>query len=337
MDVLLVALYLAGAAALIRLFVLARRMRAGGPAGRLQDVHEAAFLGGGPARVADTALTAMHLDGRIVIGGPGVVAVVHRIAHDPVERAVLDTLAAAPSGSLRSLRLGVMTHPAVQEIGDGLAARGLVTLPGPRRHLRRWCVGVIVGAFLLFPVGIVATVAEFAVDGPSVPFFVTVMPLFFVCFLAALICGTSSARPVSAAGLAALAAFRREQGGGAAEQVALGGIRALSDRDLWERLRDAARPEGPVRGHRSRTSARYGSDTTAAAAVVVWCAGPETGGGDGWGSDSGSGSGSGSSCGSGGSSCGSSSSSCGSSSSSCGSSSSSSCGGGGSSCGGSSG
>lgn len=327
MDLLLLALHLAAAAALVRLFVLVRRIR-GGPSGPLRDVHEAAFLAGGPGRVADTALAAMHLDGRIVIGGPGVVAVVHRVAHDPVERAVLDSHAAAPSGSLRALRLAVMTHPAVQELGDDLAARGLVSLPGPRRTLRRWCVGLVIGSVLLFPVGIVATVAEFAVDGPTVPFFVKLLPLLFVCLVTAVICGTTYTRQVSTAGLAALAAYRSAHGYGGVNTVALGGIRALPDRDLWERLRDAARPDGSMRGSRSRTRSSYPSDTTAAAAVVMWCAGAATGGGDGWGSDSGSG---GSSCGSSSSSCGSSSSSCGSSSSSCGSSSSS-CGGG-SSCG----
>ncbi|MFF9475479.1 TIGR04222 domain-containing membrane protein [Streptomyces roseolus] len=327
MDLLLLALHLAAAAVLVRLFVLVRRIR-GGPSGPLRDVHEAAFLAGGPGRVADTALAAMHLDGRIVIGGPGVVAVVHRVAHDPVERAVLDSHAAAPSGSLRALRLAVMTHPAVQELGDDLAARGLVSLPGPRRTLRRWCVGLVIGSVLLFPVGIVATVAEFAVDGPTVPFFVKLLPLLFVCLVTAVICGTTYTRQVSTAGLAALAAYRSAHGYGGVNTVALGGIRALPDRDLWERLRDAARPDGSTRGSRSRTRSSYPSDTTAAAAVVMWCAGAATGGGDGWGSDSGPG---GSSCGSSSSSCGSSSSSCGSSSSSCGSSSSS-CGGG-SSCG----
>ncbi|NML51151.1 TIGR04222 domain-containing membrane protein [Streptomyces sp. R302] len=334
MDPFLLALHLVAFVLLARLWVLARRTRLG-PGGPVMDVYEAAFLGGGPGRVADTALAAMHLDGRIVIGGPGVVAVVHRIAHDPVERAVLDVHAAAPSGALHQLRLGVMTHPAVQEIGDGLAARGLVTLPGPRRAVRRWCVGLMLGAFLLFPLGIVGTVTGFALDGPSVPFFVKILPLFFVCFATALVCGSAYSRQVSPAGTAALAAYRREHGTGGVHAVALGGIRALSDRELWERLRDASRDGRMLSGGRSGTSSRssysshssHSSHSTAGAAVVMWCAGADMGGGDGWGSDSGSGSGSGggSGCGSGGSSCSSSSSSCSSSSSSC-SSSSSSCG-----------
>ncbi|MFI8258035.1 TIGR04222 domain-containing membrane protein [Streptomyces filamentosus] len=350
MDLLLVLFYAAGAAAVVRLVVLVRRIR-GGPGGPLQDLYEAAFLAGGPGRVADTALAALHLDGRLVIGGPGVAAVVHRVAHDPVERAVFDVRATAPSGALHQLRLGVMTHPAVQEIGDGLAARGLVTPPEPRQALRRWCVGVVMASVLLLPsAAVVITVVRFGEPGDTgVPFVVKVLPLFFVCFATALVCGASAGRRVSPAGVAALAAYRREHvyvpGRDVLAAVATNGIHALPDRELWERLRNAARLQGqslsgprraaspsphPHPHHRSSSS----SDTSAA--VVLWCAGADTGGGGGWGSDGrgGSSCGSGasscgsssSSCGSSGSSCGSSSSSCGSSSSSCGSSSSSSCG-----------
>ncbi|WP_030758590.1 TIGR04222 domain-containing membrane protein [Streptomyces griseus] len=344
MDLLLVLFYAAGAAAVVRLVVLARRTR-GGPGGPLQDVYEAAFLAGGPGRVADTAFAAMHLDGRLVIGGPGVVAVVHRTAHDPVERAVLDVHAAAPSGALHQLRLGVMTHPAVQEIGDGLAARGLLTAPGPRRALRRWCVGVAVAAFLVLPTAsVVITIVQFGEPGGlGVPFVVKVLPLFFVCFATALVYGAASGRRVSPSGVAALAAYRREHaygtGGDVRTAVAVTGIRALPDRELWERLRNAARLQGqspagprrtaPPRPHHPSSSS---SDTSAAAAVVLWCAGADAGGGGDWGP----GGGGGSSCGSSGSSCGSSGSSCGSSSPSCGSSSSS-CGSSSSSCGSSSG
>ncbi|MFF0482286.1 TIGR04222 domain-containing membrane protein [Streptomyces sp. NPDC004435] len=332
MNLLLVLFYAAGAAAIARTVMLGRRGRVG-RTGPLQDVYEAAFLSGGPGRVADTALATMHVDGRLAIGGPGVVAVVRAVAHDPVERAVLDVHAAAPSGALHHLRLGVMTHPAVQEIGDGLAARGLLVLPERRRAVRRWCVGTALAAVLMVPVAVVVTVVQFTdPEGAMIPFVVLVLPLFFACLLTAIICGSAYGRQLGSAGQTALAAFRRSYGlgsSGTAHAVALGGIRALPDPELRERLRNASRLQGssPSGGGRRASSSHHSSDpshTTAFAAVVVWCAGAAPGGGDGWVPDSGSGSGS--SCGSGGSSC-SSSSSCG--SSSCGSSSSSSCGGGG--------
>ncbi|MGW6541036.1 TIGR04222 domain-containing membrane protein [Streptomyces sp. NPDC055011] len=335
MNLLLVLFYAAGAAAIARTVMLGRRGRAGS-SGPLQDVYEAAFLSGGPGRVADTALATMHVDGRLAIGGPGVVAVVRAVAHDPVERAVLDVHAAAPSGALHHLRLGVMTHPAVQEIGDGLAARGLLVLPERRRAVRRWCVGTALAAVLMLPVAVVVTVVQFSdPDGAMIPFVVLVLPLFFACLLTAIVCGSAYGRQLGSAGQTALAAFRRSYGfggGGTAHAVALGGIRALPDPELRERLRNASRLQGPSPsggGRRGSSAHRSSSsDTTAAAAFVMWCAGAAPGGGDNWDSGGGSGCGSsGSSCGSSSSSCGSSSSSsCGSSSSSCGSSSSSSCG-----------
>ncbi len=90
----------------------------------VHDLYEAAFLNGGPARGADTALTTLYGDGRVLIGGPGIVSVRHEQAHDPVERAVFQVLATAPSGALHAVREAVMRHPAVQEIGDRLAERG---------------------------------------------------------------------------------------------------------------------------------------------------------------------------------------------------------------------
>ncbi|MFG3404971.1 TIGR04222 domain-containing membrane protein [Streptomyces sp. NPDC048142] len=99
----------------------ARRPRPA-PGAALHDLYEAAFLNGGPARVVDTALAALHADGRLVVGGPGIVGARRARANDLVERAVFQELAAAPSGALHGLRDAVMRHPAVQEIGDGLAA-----------------------------------------------------------------------------------------------------------------------------------------------------------------------------------------------------------------------
>ncbi|MGW1141624.1 TIGR04222 domain-containing membrane protein, partial [Streptomyces zhihengii] len=48
---------------------------------------EAAFLAGGPARVADAALAALHADGRIRVGAPGVVAAGGPAPHDQNGRA----------------------------------------------------------------------------------------------------------------------------------------------------------------------------------------------------------------------------------------------------------
>ncbi|MGW8396034.1 TIGR04222 domain-containing membrane protein [Streptomyces lydicus] len=102
------------------------------------DVWETAFLAGGPARVVDAAVAAMHEDGRLTVGGPGVVTVRQATARDAVEAAVLDAVARTPGGALATLRAEAMRSPAVQDIGDRLAARGLMRHPRLGRGWRGW-------------------------------------------------------------------------------------------------------------------------------------------------------------------------------------------------------
>lgn len=135
---LLLTLAVAVACTLLTVATQRARLRGDDTAAYVHDLSEAAFLSGGPARVVDTALTRMHADGRLAVGGPGIVAVQRDEARDAVERAVLQELAGAPSGALHTLREAVMRHPAVQEIGDGLAARGLLVAPGESRTRRSW-------------------------------------------------------------------------------------------------------------------------------------------------------------------------------------------------------
>ncbi|MFE5834618.1 TIGR04222 domain-containing membrane protein [Streptomyces sp. NPDC056508] len=337
-----IALYYLVAAVAVALLVTRVVRSRGGSGGPVHDRYEAAFLNGGPARVADSAFAALQADGRIAVGGPGVVAVVRPTARDLVERAVLQEHAAAPHGALHHLRLAVMRHPAVQEIGDGLAERGLLVDPATRRVTNRWCVAVGVAAFVLFPVSFFLTVADFATnDGFSVPFTFKVVPALFAMGAAAVVCGTASAGRVTPAGRRALAAYGSERGhlADAGHLVALHGLRALPDPVLREQLLAAARVNGPRRagrGGRSGPSPHHHSSSPSSGAdalgvVAVWCAdsgscGSGGGGGGGGGSCSSGSCSSGSCSGGGAGSCGGSSGSCSSSSSSsCSSSSSSSC------------
>lgn len=293
------------------------------------DDHEAAFLNGGPARVVDTALTALHTDGRVVIGGPGIVSVLRPQAQDPVERAVLHELALAPNGALHLLRPAVMRHPAVQEIGDGLAARGLLARPEELRRRRRWGGVQSVVCLVLFPVSMIATFVQYAaLDGYAempFPFVVKMLPAIFFGGVTGLVVAVGARARITEEGRAAAGAYRaaRAAGGSPAQLVAAYGLRASADPALRDQLTAAARYRPPGGRSRSSSTGQYGSATAGVALVpVVWCAGSSLGGG-------GCGSGSGSSCGGGsGSSCG------GGSGSSCGGGGGTSCGGGGSSCGG---
>ncbi|MBT2440006.1 TIGR04222 domain-containing membrane protein [Streptomyces sp. ISL-36] len=340
MNTLAVLFYLAGAACAVLLIVKVSRTRAGA-GGPLHDRHEAAFLNGGPARVVDAALAALQADGRIAIGGPGIVAVLRPTAHDPVERAVLQQHAAAPHGALHHLRLMVMRHPAVQEVGDALAARGLIVTPSARRSVLRWSAGLGISSLVLVPVSLFLTVLDLAgadAGDLPVPFILKVLPALLGAGITAVVCGSIASGRVTPAGRHAVAVYGRAYGhlADAGHLVALHGLRALPDLILREQLLAAARVYAPRRRGGGGGRPTYTADT--AGLVAVWCAagadggsggggcGSSGGGGGGGGCSAGSCSGGGSSCGSsgggGGSSC---SSSGGSSGSSCSSSSGSSC------------
>ncbi|MGO4426849.1 TIGR04222 domain-containing membrane protein, partial [Streptomyces sp. MCAF7] len=131
-----------------------RTRRSGGPVAdaRAHDLLEAAFLEAGPARVADTVICAMHTDGRLAVGGPGVVSVRQPVARNAVEQALLEVHSRAPHGGLTLLRSELMRHPAVQSIGDRLAERGLLVRPQRINFWRRLAaaqtVAAVAGVFL---------------------------------------------------------------------------------------------------------------------------------------------------------------------------------------------
>ncbi|RSS41902.1 TIGR04222 domain-containing membrane protein, partial [Streptomyces sp. WAC07061] len=141
MNGLAVAVWAAVALSTVLLLLAVRRARppVTRPAPELHDLAEAAFLAGGPGTVVDSALVSLLGDGRLAVGGPGIVqARPGARGADPAERAVLRALAQAPSGWLYQVRYAAMREPAVQETGDALAARGLLSAPGAGRGARRW-------------------------------------------------------------------------------------------------------------------------------------------------------------------------------------------------------
>ncbi|MFJ9790492.1 TIGR04222 domain-containing membrane protein [Streptomyces globosus] len=321
------------------------RPRTGGGEPRLLDLSEAAFLTGGPGGVVDTALVALLGDGRLTAGGPGIVqARPGAPAADTAERAVLRACGQAPSGWLYQVRYAAMRDPAVQEVGDGLAARGLLAAPGRGRGVRLWGVVQAAVCGVLFVLSLPLTLFTLAVSGGgglaagvSVPF------ALLAGAVVGAVCARRAARRVTPQGRRALRAMRALYVGDGSPQAqtALFGLRTLRDPYLAPLLIPAARQARLAAAqHRAQAGrsgrsggAGGGSDACgssgAEAVPVVWCAGSaDSGSGSGCGS-SGDGGWGGSGCGSsGGSSCSgsSSSSSCsGGSSSSCSGGSSSSC------------
>ncbi|MCZ1006949.1 TIGR04222 domain-containing membrane protein [Streptomyces lydicus] len=71
-------------------------------------------------------------------------------AHDAVEAAVLDAVARTPGGALPVLRATARRGPAVQSVGDRLAARGLLRRPEPGLPWRRLASAQMTACVVLF-------------------------------------------------------------------------------------------------------------------------------------------------------------------------------------------
>ncbi|MGX1759719.1 TIGR04222 domain-containing membrane protein [Streptomyces lydicus] len=270
--------------------------------GVVHDVWETAFLAGGPGRVVDAAIAGMHQDGRLAVGGPGVVTVRQAFAHDAVEAAVLDAVARTPGGALPVLRATARRGPAVQSVGDRLAARGLLRRPEPGRPWRRLASAQMTACAVLFFVAVLLSFAGSDMDayaGP--PPALRTVPAVVVGLVVASLCKKACTRRITKAGAFALRSARaaRPRGGGAAgawlpaaPAVALGGTALIADELLRRQFEEA---------HRATAAAAAGGSGSSG--------GSSCGGGGGSGSDGGSwcGSGDGGSgpgCGSAGSSCG---------------------------------
>ncbi|WKX73084.1 TIGR04222 domain-containing membrane protein [Streptomyces sp. XD-27] len=272
---------------------------------RAYDVTEAAFLAGGPGRVADTAIAAMCEDNRLAVGAPGVVAVLRPVARNRVEQALLEAHARAPHGALAALRTALMRSAEVQEIGDRLAERGLMVRPATARRWRRAANALTVACWVFIVLAIMQDSDAF---GPTSIF--TVLPWLFAGLMTGAICAQISRRRVTAAGRRALTAYRRgavtrpsggrrgrrSAGGGGdggadpaasvAVAVALGGAAALSaDPLLQEQLLAAERAQRSAASSSGGSSGSGGGDSAAACSggseEPSWCGSPDSGSGGG--------------------------------------------------------
>ncbi|WP_405793547.1 TIGR04222 domain-containing membrane protein [Streptomyces sp. NBC_01506] len=291
MDTLLTTLQIAIPLSIVTLLIGVIRMRSGGGSTDVRDLMDVAFLGGGPGRVAETAIVAMHADGRLGIGGPGIVALYGDVARNPVERAVIDEHNRAPHGALHTLRLAVMRSRAVQDVGDSLAARGLLVPARKTRVWVRWGLAQAIVSLLAIPLTV------FVLIDTSSPWVIPTIPLAIIGIITGFLCSALARRRLTGAGIRARQSFRVLHTYTTApdHRVALDGPMALDDTLLRDQLMVATR----MRPGRDFQAAPHVAATT-----VVWCASAGVGDG-GSGGDSGCGGGSGGSgCGSSGGGCG---------------------------------
>ena len=88
-------------------------------------LYEAAFLAGGPRRVADLALVSMHLRRRLLLAHTGWATVVDPEGRDEVERTVIRAIGPEGRSPIAPVRAAAAAADAVRAVADRLVAAGL--------------------------------------------------------------------------------------------------------------------------------------------------------------------------------------------------------------------
>ncbi|MEU3997700.1 TIGR04222 domain-containing membrane protein [Streptomyces fungicidicus] len=99
-------------------------------AGRDLTLYEAAFLSGGPARVADVTLVAMARQRRLLLARTGWATVVDPRGRDEMERSVIGAIGPEGQSPLAPVRTAAATADAVRGISERLVGAGLAVPDG---------------------------------------------------------------------------------------------------------------------------------------------------------------------------------------------------------------
>ncbi|MFG3282574.1 TIGR04222 domain-containing membrane protein [Streptomyces sp. NPDC048111] len=105
--------------------VAAARPRPRTDEGRGLSCYEAAFLAGGPYRVADLTLVSMHRARRLLLAHTGWATVVDPEGRDDLERSVLAVIGPGGQERIAAIRSGTAAADAMHALADRLAGAGL--------------------------------------------------------------------------------------------------------------------------------------------------------------------------------------------------------------------
>ncbi|MFE9771785.1 TIGR04222 domain-containing membrane protein [Streptomyces sp. NPDC005931] len=209
--------------------------------GRDLTLYEAAFLSGGPARVADVTLVAMARQRRLLLARTGWATVVDPRGRDEMERSVIGAIGPEGQSRIAPVRAAAATADAVRGIADRLVSAGLAvpdeasgtTVAEAVRQVRLAALAVVglAAAALLLPAP------------PDVPrhlvalWFALPLTLALSCLAMARIEVHPYSRWASPAGQRLLGALHRGAGGTGDDRsyltsVAVRGVHAVGEPDL---------------------------------------------------------------------------------------------------------
>ncbi|MFH8801332.1 TIGR04222 domain-containing membrane protein [Streptomyces sp. NPDC017936] len=213
-------------------------------AGRGHDLtlYEAAFLSGGPRRVADLTLVSMARQRRLLLAHTGWATVVDPRGRDEIERSVIGAIGPEGQSRIAPVRAAAAAADAVRGLADRLVGAGLAVPDGARTTVAAGVRQVRGAAVAVLVLGAVALLMPTPSDMPR-----TLMALWFAlplaltlsCLAIARVEVHPYARWASPAGQRLLGALIRHAGGDGDRDdrayltsVAVHGIRAVGEPEL---------------------------------------------------------------------------------------------------------
>ncbi|MEU9290980.1 TIGR04222 domain-containing membrane protein [Streptomyces sp. NPDC048275] len=218
-------------------------------------LYEAAFLSGGPARVAELTLVSMARQRRLLLAHTGWATVVDPRGRDEMERSVIGAIGPEGQSRIAPVRATAATADSVRGLGDRLVAAGLAVPDGARTTVAGAVRQVQAAAAAVFALAAVALLMPSQTTESDVPvaiWFALPLILTLSCLAIARIEVHPYTRWASPAGQRLLGTLSRRTDLAADDRtyltsVAVRGIRAVGEPDLRAAF-----------AHRDRTPGRRG-------------------------------------------------------------------------------
>ncbi|MFJ6985346.1 MULTISPECIES: TIGR04222 domain-containing membrane protein [unclassified Streptomyces] len=218
-------------------------------AGRGHDLtlYEAAFLAGGPGRVAELTLVSMARQRRLLLAHTGWATVVDPRGRDDIERSVIGAIGPDGQSRVAPVRAAAATADAVRGLAERLVGAGLAVPAGSRTTVASGVRQVRVATGVVLVLGAAALLMPVAPNLPHglvAAWFGLPLALTLSCLALARVEAHPYAHWASPAGQRLLDALARRtaeatgaRGGGADERtglvsVAVHGVRALPEPEL---------------------------------------------------------------------------------------------------------
>ncbi|WP_020122142.1 TIGR04222 domain-containing membrane protein [Streptomyces canus] len=226
-------------------------------------LYEAAFLSGGPRRVADLTLVSMARQRRLLLAHTGWATVVDPRGRDEMERTVIGAIGPEGQSRIAPVRAVAASAEAVRGLADRLVAAGLAVPAGTRSGIAAGIRQVRLAAVAVVALGAIALLTPAPSEMPrhlvalwfALPFALTVS-----CLAIARMEVHPYSRWASPAGQRLLGTLTRRPGGTDERtyltRVAVRGISAIGEPDLRAAFAHREQHDGPH--HEERRGQRPG-------------------------------------------------------------------------------